>query len=174
MFKNALAGKVIITSVTIRLKKSPDLNFEYSSLKAELSTKSISELTIKDVCDAVIKIRRSKLPDPKEIGNIGSFFKNPEIIVSQFLKLKEHHPNIPGYTISEEIVKIPAAWLIEQVGWKGKREGDAGVYEKQALVLVNHGKATGSQILHLAKKIEEDVLDTFGIRLVKEVHIYLG
>ncbi len=171
IFKKQLKGKVVITSVTLRLSKKPELNFSYSSLSERLREKEITEPTIKDISDTVIEVRQSKLPDPDEIGNTGSFFKNPVISVYQFDELKSSHPELPGYPVSERQVKVPAGWLIEQAGWKGKREGDAGVHSKQALVLVNHGNASGEEIWKLAKRIERDVLEKYGIKLISEVNI---
>lgn len=171
IFKKQLKGKVVITSVTLRLSKKPELNFRYSSLKERLKEKEITEPTIKDISDTVIEVRQSKLPDPDEIGNTGSFFKNPVISVYQFDELKSAYSELPGYPVSERQVKVPAGWLIEQAGWKGKREGDAGVHGKQALVLVNHGEATGKEIWNLAEKIIESVHQQFDIRLTPEVNI---
>ncbi|MFV1884214.1 MAG: UDP-N-acetylmuramate dehydrogenase [Balneola sp.] len=171
IFKKELKGKVIITSVTLRLSKKPELNFSYSSLKEKLEEKGITNPSIKDISDAVIEVRQSKLPDPDEIGNTGSFFKNPVISVFQFDELKAKYPSLPSYPVSEGQVKVPAGWLIEQAGWKGKRIGDAGVHDKQALVLVNHGNATGEEIWSLANQIIESVDQTFDIRLMPEVNI---
>jgi UDP-N-acetylmuramate dehydrogenase len=123
------------------------------------------------VSDAVVAIRRSKLPDPAQIGTAGSFFKNPTIPTEQFETLKAAHEQIPGYP-SPQGVKVPAGWLIEQAGWKGYREGDSGVHAKQALVLVNHGAASGDQILSLAKRIQADVAEKFGIHIHPEVNIW--
>ncbi len=171
IFKRELKGKVIITSVTLRLLKKPELNFSYSSLKEKLEEKKIVSPTIKDISEVVIEVRQSKLPDPEEIGNTGSFFKNPVISVFQFDELKVKYPNLPSYPVSERQVKVPAGWLIEHAGWKGKREGDAGVHDKQALVLVNHGKASGKEIWNLANQIMNSVYQQFEIRLTPEVNI---
>jgi UDP-N-acetylmuramate dehydrogenase len=127
-------------------------------------------LTIKAISEAVIKIRRSKLPDPAEIGNAGSFFKNPEIPASQYEILKSEYPDIPGYVINEEIVKVPAGWLIEQCGWKGKRFGTIGVHTRQALVLVNYSGGKGLEIKQLSEKIQASVEERFGIYLHTEVN----
>ena len=171
VFKKELKGKAIITSVRLKLSKQGKPNIEYASLEEKLSEQGVSNPTIEDVSNAVIEVRRSKLPDPNEIGNTGSFFKNPVISVNQFDELKTHHKNLPGYPISERQVKVPAGWLIEHAGWKGKRFGDAGVHSKQALVLVNYGNATGKEIWALAKDIVDSVYQKFEIRLTPEVNI---
>ncbi|MEQ9308476.1 MAG: UDP-N-acetylmuramate dehydrogenase [Balneolaceae bacterium] len=171
IFKKELKGKVIITSVTLKLSKNAVPNIEYASLKEKLNQKGIKNPKIKEVSTAVIEVRESKLPDPKKIGNTGSFFKNPVISVYQFDALKSLNKTIPSYPVSERQVKVPAGWLIEQTGWKGKRLGDAGVHDKQALVLVNHGKATGKEIWALAQDIIESVHQKFDIRLTPEVNI---
>lgn len=171
IFKKELKGKAIITSVTLKLSKNSTPNIEYSSLKEKLNEKGITKPSIKEVSDAVIEVRQSKLPDPDEIGNTGSFFKNPVISVFQFDELKSQYKTLPSYSVSERQVKVPAGWLIEQAGWKGKRVGEAGVHDKQALVLVNHGKATGKEIWALAQEIIESVHQKFDIRLTPEVNI---
>ena len=172
IFKNEAKGKYILTSVSFKLtKKKHQLNTSYGAIEMALQEQSAPNPTIKDISDAVIAIRKSKLPDPKEIGNSGSFFKNPVISSEQFLELQLNHPTIPSYTISETETKVPAGWLVEQCGFKGKRFGDAGVHEKQALVLVNYGNAKGIEIYNLAKKIQQTVLDTFKIKLEIEVNI---
>jgi len=131
-----------------------------------------SALSIKAISDAVIRIRRSKLPDPAEIGNAGSFFKNPEIQLAHFQQLQQQYPDMPGYPLANTgRVKVPAGWLIERCGWKGYRKGDAGVHQKQALVLVNYGDAVGSEILALAHEVQQSVGDTFGIVIKPEVNI---
>ena len=132
----------------------------------------IAQPTIRDVSHAVIKIRQSKLPDPAEIGNAGSFFKNPEIKAIDYQRFGAKFPDAPHYPMPDGRVKIPAAWLIEQAGWKGQRFGDAGCHVRQALVLVNYGKATGEEILALAKKIQTSVLEKFGIALAPEVNVW--
>lgn len=172
IFKNELKGKVILTSVSFKLtKKNHKLNTSYGAIETELASKNITKPTLKDISDAVIAIRKSKLPDPNEIGNSGSFFKNPVISKKQFLALQKGNPNVPSYTVSETEIKVPAGWLVEQAGFKGKRFGDAGVHEKQALVLVNYGNASGKEIYLLAKKIQETVANKFGISLEIEVNI---
>lgn len=170
VFKNELKGKYIITNVTFKLTKTNHkTNTSYGAIKTYLQ--NIPKPTIKDISNAVIAIRQSKLPDPKEIGNSGSFFKNPVVDKELFLKLEKNHPNIPHYIVSKNEIKIPAGWLIEQAGFKGKRFGDAGVHEKQALVLVNYGNASGEEIFNLAKKIQQTVKNLFHINLDMEVNI---
>ena len=132
----------------------------------------VKKVDIKSVSKAVIKIRSSKLPDPAKIGNSGSFFKNPEISARQFKKLVKAFPNVPNYPLSDGRVKVPAGWLIEQSGWKGKRIGDAGCHEKQALVLVNHKNAKGKEILKLSERVQADVKKKFDIDLVREVNVF--
>lgn len=172
IFKNKAKGKYIITSVVLKLtKKNHVLHTGYGSIENELKNRGIVHPTIQDISDAVIAIRKSKLPDPKEIGNSGSFFKNPVIAKKAFDKFIKKNPNAPYYEIDENEYKIPAGWLIEQCGFKGKRFGDAGVHEKQALVLVNHGNATGKEIIYLSKKIQEEVFKTFKIKIQPEVNI---
>ncbi|MFC5409191.1 UDP-N-acetylmuramate dehydrogenase [Larkinella bovis] len=173
VFKHEAKGKYLISSVTFRLDKHPVFHTSYGAIQETLTAMGISEdnLSIKAISDAVIRIRRSKLPNPADIGNAGSFFKNPEISKDQFETLKTAYPTLPGYPTGDLTVKVPAGWLIEQAGWKGKRIGNAGVHTRQALVLVNHGGATGSEILQLAYKVQQSVDDKFGIRLNPEVNI---
>lgn len=172
IFKNEEKGNYIITSVVFRLtKKNHVLNTSYGAIQQELENNNITEPTIKNVSDAVIAIRQRKLPDPKEIGNSGSFFKNPVISKTEFDILQKEHPNAPHYVVSDAEIKVPAGWLIEQCGYKGKRFGDAGVHKNQALVLVNYDDATGAEILALAKKIQETVLDKFNIVIEAEVNV---
>ena len=174
VFKNALKGKYIITSVSFELTKNTHkLNTSYGAIENSLREKNNANPTLKDISDTVIAIRQSKLPDPKEIGNSGSFFKNPVIPTKQFIQLQEKYPAIPSYVISNTETKVPAGWLVEQSGFKGKRFGDAGVHSKQALVLVNHNKASGLEIYNLAQKIQKTVSDKFGISLEIEVNIIL-
>ena len=170
VFKNELKGKYIIVNVSFKLtKKNHNINISYGAIKDLLTdTKNPS---IKEIADAVIAIRQSKLPNPKEIGNSGSFFKNPVINTYLCKELSKKYPEIPHYMISENEIKIPAGWLIEQCGFKGKRFGDAGVHEKQALVLVNYNNATGKEIYGLAQKIQQKVMENFKISLEIEVNI---
>lgn len=172
IFKGKLKNKYIITSVTFRLTKvNHKINTSYGDIAAELTKNGITVPTIKDVSNAVTAIRRSKLPDPKELGNSGSFFKNPIITVEEFEKAHLLHPQMPHYTLSDSHVKVPAGWLIEQSGFKGKRFGDAGVHAKQALVLVNYGNATGQELLNLSRNIQQTVFKNFGINIEAEVNI---
>lgn len=172
VFKNELKGKYIITGVTFKLTKNHhNLNCSYGAIQSSLEKNNIKNPSIKDISDAVIMIRQSKLPDPNEIGNSGSFFKNPVISWVKFEELQKRHPKIPHYIVSESMVKVPAGWLVEQCGYKGKRFGDAGVHKNQALVLVNYGNATGKEILALSKNIQKDVFQKFKIKLEAEVNI---
>lgn len=172
IFKTEVKDKYIIISVSFKLtKKYHVFHTSYGAIETELSSKKISNPNLKDISDAVIAIRKSKLPDPKELGNSGSFFKNPLITDKHFENLQKKFPTIPSYIISETELKIPAGWLIEQAGFKGKRFGNCGVHEKQALVLVNYGNASGIEILNLAKKIQKIILEKFEIELEIEVNI---
>lgn len=172
VFKNELKGEYIITSVTFRLtKKNHQLHMDYGAIQSELQSQNIQNPTIQDISKAVIAIRESKLPNPKDIGNSGSFFKNPVISKEKFEKLQKHFNNIPSYPISESEVKVPAGWLIETAGFKGKRFGNYGVHNNQALVLVNYGGAKGSDILELAELIQKTILRLFDIALETEVNI---
>lgn len=173
IFKNKLKDKYIITSVTFRLSKNKHtLNTAYGAIADTLKAKEITTPTIKDVSDAVIEIRQSKLPDPKEIGNSGSFFKNPTINQVAFTALRKQFPDVPYYPVATDVIKVPAGWLIEKAGFKGKRYGDAGVHDKQALVLVNHGNASGEEIWELAMRIQKKVKETFGLEIVPEVNVF--
>ena len=170
VFKTRLKGKTIITRVQFKLsKKNHQTHTQYGILQASLQGK---EMSIQNIAASVIAIRKSKLPDPAQIGNSGSFFKNPVIPVNQFKQLQENYPEIPHYPDTAEKIKIPAGWLIEKLGYKGKRFGDAGVHEKQALVLVNYGNAKGVELLNLAQQIQEQVLQNFGVQLEVEVNIF--
>ena len=173
-FKTKWKDKYIITEIILRLTKSGShrINTGYGAIKAELESDGLDQPTIKNVADVVIRIRQRKLPDPKEIGNAGSFFKNPVISVSSLAQIQEDHPNVPHYPIDSENVKVPAGWLIEQCGWKGKRVGETGTYKNQALVLINHGQAEGAKVLSLSEDIKQSVLDTFDIELDREVNVW--
>ena len=171
IFKKEAKGKFIITSVVLRLNKVPQFNTSYGAIQQTLQEMGVEELSIKSISQAVISIRQSKLPDPDKIGNSGSFFKNPEIDKIDFEGLKAEFPGIPGYELPQQKVKIPAAWLIEQTGWKGKTFGKIGVHKKQPLVLVNYGGGRGKDIRDLAYKIKDSVSSKFGIELTPEVNI---
>ena len=171
VFKEKYRNRFIITSVTYKLNKKPVFRTSYGAITLELEKMGVQELSIAAIADAVINIRKSKLPDPEIIGNAGSFFKNPTISVKQYEKLKENFSGIVGYPVNESKVKLAAGWLIEQCGWKGFRQGDAGCHEQQALVLVNYGKATGADIFILSTEIMESVYTKFGVRLDREVNI---
>lgn len=172
IFKQELKGKYIITSVNFELNKTNQkLHMDYGAIKDQLKLSGVTNPTISDISKAVIAIRQSKLPDPKEIGNSGSFFKNPIISKMQFEKLKENFPEVPSYKISEELIKVPAGWLIEKAGFKGKRFNNYGVHNKQALVLVNYGNAKGSDIYNMALLIKKTIKRIFDISIETEVNI---
>ena len=173
IFKSVAKGKYIIWAVTFLLNKNGKLNTTYGAIRDVLSAQEIVEPEITDVCNAVISIRKNKLPDPAQIGNSGSFFKNPEVELDHFEKIKSAYPLLPSYPSAlNGKVKMSAAWLIEQCGWKGYRRGDAGCHALQALVLVNYGNASGAEIWQLAQDIIKSVHDKFDIQLEPEVNIY--
>ena len=169
VFKSELKGKFLITKTFFKLAKRPVLALEYGSLREE--AEKIGPLSLRTVRQAVINIRKSKLPDPNQIGNAGSFFKNPIVSIDVADSLKRTFPGIPAYPDKPGFIKMAAGWMIEQCGWKGIRIGDAGVHDKQALVLVNHGKATGREIYELSEKIRASVFEKFGVDLQREVEI---
>jgi len=172
IFKNQVKGRYIIVSVQFRLTRhSHVIRTAYGDIQAELASKNIANPTIKNVSDAVTAIRQSKLPDPKILGNSGSFFKNPVIPKSQFDALQQKFPDVKSFPVSETEVKVPAGWLIEKAGLKGKRFGNAGVHEKQALVIVNYGGATGAEILNVSRTVQETVKEMFGINIEAEVNV---
>ena len=171
VFKRKLKNQFIITSVTFQLSKKPTFHIEYGAIKQELDAMTISDLSIKAISQAVINIRSSKLPNPKEIGNAGSFFKNPEVSNDVYLKLKTEFPTLVAYPLENTNYKLAAGWLIEQSGLKGYRKGDAGVHKLQALVLVNYGQATGNEIYDLSTHVLQTVKTKFGIDLEREVNI---
>lgn len=172
IFKNEVKGKYIITSVTFKLTKTNhQLHTNYGAITSQLENMGITTPTIQDVSNAVIAIRQSKLPDPKEIGNSGSFFKNPIISTEAFNQLKTNFPEAPSYPVSKTEVKVPAGWLIETAGFKGKTFGNYGVHKKQALVLVNYGGAKGQEILELSKLIQKTIYRIFNISIEAEVNI---
>ncbi len=171
VFKNELKDKYLITKVVLKLQKTPtQLHTAYGDISKTLSEKGIENPTIRDISNAVMTIRQSKLPDPSVIGNAGSFFKNPTIPKTEFDVLKTKFPNIVGYPNDREGVKVAAGWLIEQCGWKGKRFGNVGVHERQALVLVNYGEGKGLEIKDLSQQIQASVFEKFQIRLMAEVN----
>ncbi len=173
VFKQELKEKYFISSVTLSLtKKMHHLNTSYGAIQETLMQRHIHDPTIRDVSNAVIHIRQSKLPDPRELGNAGSFFKNPIITSEQYQSLKIKYPDMPGYSPVNQEVKIPAGWLIEQCGWKGKRVNNVGVHKHQALVIVNYGSATGNEIFQLAEEIKHSVEEKFGVKLMSEVNIF--
>ncbi len=171
IFKRQLKDRFFICEVTVCLSRFPKINTSYGAIRQTLADMQVDRPGISDVSKAVIQIRSSKLPDPAKIGNAGSFFKNPEVDNNTFTKIQQRFPEMPFYPLPEGRTKIPAGWLIEQCGWKGKRIGDAGCHQNQALVLVNHGHATGAEIYHLAQKIKKSVQERFGVELMEEVRV---
>lgn len=170
-FKNEWKDKYLITYVTYKLEKIFKPKLDYGNIRAKLAERNISEPDAKELRNVIIEIRNAKLPDPKITGNAGSFFMNPIVGVDKFNKLYEKYPSMPYYKVSDTLYKIPAGWMIEQCGWKGKRLGNAGVHDKQALVLINCGGATGQEIIRLCETIRHDVLNMFGIEINPEVNI---
>lgn len=173
IFKNTHKNQYFIYSVTLKLNKQPHFNTQYGDIQQVLAEMGVNQnnLTTKAVSDAVITIRKSKLPNPSELGNSGSFFKNPYITQQHFNELQSKYPDIKGFPVEDELVKVPAAWLIEQCGWKGKRVGNCGIHIRQPLVLVNYGGANGNEIYALALQIKQSVKDKFGIEIHPEVNI---
>ncbi|HVZ96626.1 MAG TPA: UDP-N-acetylmuramate dehydrogenase [Chitinophagaceae bacterium] len=171
VFKRKYKNQFVILNVTFALNKVPHYNISYGAIEEELKKMKVRQLSIKAISDAVINIRTSRLPDPNVIGNAGSFFKNPQVSNSKLEALRTGFPDIPSFKADDAQVKIPAGWLIEQCGWRGFRRGDAGCYDKQALVLVNYGNATGHDILRLSDNIFESVFRKFDIKLEREVNV---
>ncbi len=171
VFKRALKGQYIIASVTYRLQKHPKFNTAYGAIQTELDAMNVTELSVSAISQAVMNIRNSKLPNPKELGNAGSFFKNPVVDSAVVEVLKKRFPEVPNYPQPDGSVKLAAGWLIEQAGWKGKRIGNCGVHARQALVLVNYGGATGNEIYALSQAVLDDVQQQFGVLLEREVNI---
>lgn len=171
IFKGELKNKFVITSVTFKLNKKPVFNTEYGAINETIEKLGYKKLSIKAISEAIIQIRQSKLPDPAEIGNAGSFFKNPYIEKEHFEALKAAYESIPGFPVDDDRVKVPAAWLIDQSGWKGYRDGNIGVHIRQPLVLVNYGNGAGKDILYLSRDIQKSVQKKFGIDLEREVNV---
>jgi UDP-N-acetylmuramate dehydrogenase len=171
VFKEKLKNKFIVSSIRLLLSKKAKPNNSYKSLQEYISKNRIQNPTLKDISEAVASIRRSKLPEPKLIGNVGSFFKNPVLINDEFNKIKSEYPDVVNFPSKGEKTKISAGWLIEKCGWKGKRVGDVGTYPDHALVICNFGNASGSEILEFAMRIKEEVQRKFGIKLEEEVNI---
>jgi len=169
IFKNELKGRFVVGSVVFKLDKFPEFNLSYGEVEKEVNR--LGKVSLRNVRQAIVNIRSAKLPDVKVIGNAGSFFKNPVVGNNQAEELKSKYPGMPVYPFGEENSKLAAGWLIDQCGWKGFREGDAGVHHKQALVLVNYSQATGSEVFNLAKKIILSVEEKFGVTLNPEVNI---
>lgn len=171
VFKQRYKHQFVILNVTYRLSKIPQFNTSYGAIEQELEKMGVASPSIQTIAEAVIRIRSSKLPDPAELGNAGSFFKNPSIPDAHFQQLKDRFPNIVGYSSGNGYTKLAAGWLIEQCGWKGYRKGDAGCHARQALVLVNYGHATGNDILELSSAIIDSVYQQFGVMLEREVNL---
>lgn len=169
VFKRELKGLYIVTYVTYRLKKQPEFHLDYGNIRSELE-KEGGELSLEKLRRVIIRIREAKLPDPEKIGNAGSFFMNPIVPLAQFEDLLKEYPDMPFYKVGDDRVKIPAGWMIDRCGWKGKRLGNAGVHDKQALVLVNLGRATGSEVVKLAEEVVCSVKEKFGVAIHPEVN----
>ncbi|MDP3434786.1 MAG: UDP-N-acetylmuramate dehydrogenase, partial [Bacteroidota bacterium] len=169
IFKNHLKNRFVITSVVFKLDKFPEFILNYANLKTEVE--KLGVVSLRNIRQTVIRIRESKLPDPKVMGNAGSFFKNPIVETSLAEQLWNNFPTLPQYPATQGKTKLAAGWLIEQCGWKGFRRGDAGVHEKQALVLVNYGNATGAEIYELSEEIKQSVQEKFGVELEREVNV---
>lgn len=170
IFKGMLRGQYVITAVDFQLFKHGEMKLDYGNIRTYLSEHGMEQPTLQQLHDAICAIRDAKLPDPKSIGNAGSFFKNPIIKASEFEALKQQYPDIPSYDEPDGKVKVPAGWLIEKAGWKGWHDEHVGVYEKQALVLVHLGNGKGEDILYLAKQIQKSVEEKFGIKIEPEVN----
>ena len=171
IFKREAKNKFVIVSVTFQLSKKPALNTSYGAIEQELKAMKVQNAGIREISQAVINIRSSKLPDPAKIGNAGSFFKNPEVEISFYEKLKSEYPDLVGYKTGNNKMKLAAGWLIEQCGWKGKVSGHVGMHKQQALVLVNYGGATGSELIEHARAVQSSVREKFGVELEMEVNV---
>ena len=171
IFKREYKNRFIITSITLRLNKHPHFNTSYGAIENELKAMNVNSPSVKSISQAVINIRRSKLPDPAVIGNCGSFFKNPEVPEEKFLEIKKEHNDVVGYPTHPGKIKLAAGWLIEKCGWKGKRIGNVGMHDKQALVLVNYGGASGKELVEHAQKVQQDVKEKYDVLLEMEVNV---
>jgi UDP-N-acetylmuramate dehydrogenase len=171
IFKNELKNKIIINSVRLKLSKNPEINLSYQEIMDEVQNQDIVNPSIKDVSELIAKIRNNKLPGPKEVKNAGSFFKNPVISIEKYENIGDIYPDLKSYPVDDDNVKIPAAWLIEKCGLKGKRKGSVGAHQNQPLVIINHGDATGKEVLEFAKMIRKSVEELFNISLEFEVNI---
>jgi UDP-N-acetylmuramate dehydrogenase len=171
IFKNELKDKGVVLSVTLKLNKTPVFKTGYGSIREELEKMEVKQLSIQAIREAVIRIRTSKLPDPEEIGNAGSFFKNPSVDPVKFQELKFKYPKLVFFPQPDGTYKLAAGWLIDQCGWKDYREGDAGVHRNQALVLVNHQNASGKEIFELSEKVRSSVNKRYGVELEREVNV---
>ena len=171
IFKQELKNQYFIEAITLKLDKQPTFQLNYGAILKTLDEMNVSQLSVKHISRAICHIRTQKLPNPNVIGNAGSFFKNPEVNADVFTNLQKKYVKMPYYFLTNKNIKIPAAWLIEQCGWKGKRKGNAGVYQNHALVLVNHGGATGKEIFDLSSEIQDSVMQKFGILLEREVNV---
>lgn len=171
IFKRKYKDRFVILNVTFRLNKKPSFKTSYGAITQELEKMGVKELSIRAISQAVINIRSSKLPDPAVIGNAGSFFKNPKVTNAVYSKLAAKHPGLVAYPVAGDNFKLAAGWLIEQAGWKGYRKGDAGCHAQQALVLVNHGNASGSEVYALSEEILQSVKKKFGVTLEREVNV---
>jgi len=165
VFKRAAATRYIVTAITVRLPHSPSYVTDYRGVQQTLQSNGIVSPDAHSISQAVCELRRAKLPDPSALGNAGSFFKNPVVSAEQLTALREQHPQLPAYEQANGDYKVPAAWLLEHRGWKGRRQGDAGFYDKHALVLVNHGRASGEELLEFAEAARRDIAATFGIEV---------
>ncbi|MEI7810718.1 MAG: UDP-N-acetylenolpyruvoylglucosamine reductase, partial [bacterium] len=170
VFKNELKGKYFISAMILKLNKKENLNSNYKALQDYLKKNNLQIKNSKDVSNAISEIRKTKLPDPKDLGSAGSFFKNVYVDQNKFKELKEKYLDMPSFT-EGEMIKIPAGWLVEACGWKGKKVGNVGVYDKQALVLVNLGGATGQEIKNLSDEIIDSVYKKFGVKITPEVNL---
>ena len=171
VFKRKYKDRFVILNVTFRLNKKPHFNTSYGAIMQELDKMGVHDLSIQAISQAIINIRTSKLPDPKQIGNAGSFFKNPTVTKAVYDKLGSKYPDLIAFPLQDGSMKLAAGWLIEQCGWKGYRKGDAGCHDKQALVLVNYGNASGNELYALSEEIQKSVKKKFGVSLEREVNV---